>query len=416
MLVLLIVLYFIMPVGIIYLCQKTRWASKVGGVVLAYAIGLVIGHIGIIPSPSGYVLGELQAHHNNTAHLLEKLNVFEWKGSDVLYLKMLHWQDQLTALTIALAIPLLLFSLHVRKWFSMAGNAIKSLLLAVLSVSLIVVLVFIFYHPEDEKPWKIAGMLVGLYTGGTPNLASLKLMLDVNPSTYIRVHTYDMVVSFVYLLFLMTVGKWVFRFFLPARYNRLSDAGESTVAQVENYDGMLSPKNLRGMGIALLAAVGILLIALFVSSLVPETAQTVVAVLCITTIGILFSFNKKINQWPKTFELGMYFILVFSIIVASMVNLKTLNILNEGLFGVIALVVFGSLLIHALLSKLFKIDADTVMITSTAFICSPPFVPMVASALKNKQIIVSGLTIGIIGYAMGNYLGYIISIIIKNIL
>ena len=30
---------------------------------------------------------------------------------------------------------------------------------------------------------------------------------------------------------------------------------------------------------------------------------------------------------------------------------------------------------------------------------------MVAGALKNKEIVISGVTTGIIGYAIGNYLG-----------
>jgi uncharacterized membrane protein len=54
---------------------------------------------------------------------------------------------------------------------------------------------------------------------------------------------------------------------------------------------------------------------------------------------------------------------------------------------------------------IFRIDADTVIITSTAMIYSPPFVPVVAAALKNRDVIISGLTTGIIGYVIGNYLG-----------
>ena len=41
--------------------------------------------------------------------------------------------------------------------------------------------------------------------------------------------------------------------------------------------------------------------------------------------------------------------------------------------------------------------------------CSPPFVPMIAGALNNKEIVVSGLTVGIMGYAIGNYLGVLIA-------
>lgn len=34
---------------------------------------------------------------------------------------------------------------------------------------------------------------------------------------------------------------------------------------------------------------------------------------------------------------------------------------------------------------------------------------MMAAAMKNRHVIVAGLSIGIIGYAVGNYLGVIIA-------
>ena len=45
------------------------------------------------------------------------------------------------------------------------------------------------------------------------------------------------------------------------------------------------------------------------------------------------------------------------------------------------------------------------IVTSISAICSPPFVPVAANALKNQAVLVSGLATGIIGYAAGNYLG-----------
>ena len=79
----------------------------------------------------------------------------------------------------------------------------------------------------------------------------------------------------------------------------------------------------------------------------------------------------------------------------------------------IGYVVSGSMILHIILSKIFKIDSDTTIICSVALICSPPFVPVVASALKNRQIIVSGLSIGIIGYAIGNYIGVLVAYALK---
>lgn len=71
--------------------------------------------------------------------------------------------------------------------------------------------------------------------------------------------------------------------------------------------------------------------------------------------------------------------------------------------------------LHAIFYKSFKIDTDTFLITSTAAICSPPFVPIVAMALKTREILLSGLTTGLIGYAIGNYLGISLAYVFRSL-
>jgi uncharacterized membrane protein len=117
------------------------------------------------------------------------------------------------------------------------------------------------------------------------------------------------------------------------------------------------------------------------------------------------SLIPAVNKIKKTFQSGMYLIVIFCIVVGSMADFSifTLDSLYIGAF--IALVILGSLFFQVLFSRLFKIDTDTTIIASTAFIFSAPFVPTVANALKNKEIVLSGITIGIIGYASGNFLG-----------
>jgi uncharacterized membrane protein len=105
----------------------------------------------------------------------------------------------------------------------------------------------------------------------------------------------------------------------------------------------------------------------------------------------------------------MYLILVFCLDVASMADLSSLSIDSLYLLYYVAIAVFGTLTIQVVLSKIFKIDADTTIIISTTLICSPPFVPAVAGALKNKQVIISGLTVGVLGFAIGNYLGILLA-------
>jgi uncharacterized membrane protein len=93
---------------------------------------------------------------------------------------------------------------------------------------------------------------------------------------------------------------------------------------------------------------------------------------------------------------------------------KMFNIGYLGLFGYVFYAYFGSLLLHLLLSRIFRVNADDYLITTTAFIYSPPFVPVVAAALKNKEVIITGITVGIIGYIIGNYLGVGLGFFLKG--
>ena len=69
------------------------------------------------------------------------------------------------------------------------------------------------------------------------------------------------------------------------------------------------------------------------------------------------------------------------------------------------LVQYGTVLLHLILAKLFKIDYHTMMITSTAGVFGPAFIIPVSKALRNDEIILPGILCGILGYVIGNYLG-----------
>ncbi|HPX05767.1 MAG TPA: DUF819 family protein [Tenuifilaceae bacterium] len=378
-LVILAIFYVFAPMLILHLAHKYPFVNKLGAVFVAYFFGLILGNIGILPEGSVKV------------------------------------QDLMTTITIPLAIPLLLFSSNFKQWGKVARVTFISLFIGIFSVVLVVVLGFFLFKGKGmPELWKVAGMLIGVYTGGTPNLASLKMMLNVDADTYILTHTYDLIISSVYIVFLITLGKRVFHWFLkpfPTQPNAeiVGDTNGS-----DPFAGVLRWAKLKPLFAALGLAVLIFGIGGGLSLLVPKSQQMVVVILTITTLGIAASFVPAVNRIEHTFEAGMYLILVFSIVVASMADISNFAGITPGLFGYITFAVFLSLILHVLLAKLTGVDADTVMITSVSLICSPPFVPVIAGAIGNKQVIVSGLTVGIIGYAVGNYLGYFIAEVLKN--
>jgi uncharacterized membrane protein len=54
-------------------------------------------------------------------------------------------------------------------------------------------------------------------------------------------------------------------------------------------------------------------------------------------------------------------------------------------------------------------------VTSVSAICSPPFVPMMVKALNNPSVLLSGMTTGIIGFAVGNFLGISLALFLQSL-
>lgn len=411
----LIVFYFGFPIVIIYATQKVNLLHKIGAVVLAYIFGLIVGNMGIFPRASNQLKVVLEGKSNlpdDTIHAL--LDQGAITSSDVVANQVASVQDTLMSIVILLAIPLLLFSLDLKKWLKLAREALLSLVLATASLLLAIFIGYYFYKNLIDESWKVSGMLVGLYTGGTPNLAAIRTALDINANTFLLTHTYDLVTGAVCLVFLMTVAQRIFNKFLPsfeAKHAKRADKLDlDHNEEMDSFIGMLTRLGI----VELIKALGFSSIVVAIGGglglLVPQHSQMVTVILAITTLGILFSNWSVVNQIEHSFQLGMYLIIVFSLIVASMGNLAGMfHIEYFHLFSYVSLVLFGSIFIHVLLSKLFKVDTDTTIITITALAYSPPFVPVVAGALKNKNIIISGLTVGILGYALGNYLGIAIA-------
>ena len=109
----------------------------------------------------------------------------------------------------------------------------------------------------------------------------------------------------------------------------------------------------------------------------------------------------------------MYLIVIFCIVVGSMADFSIFTTQSLYLAAFIALVIVGSIFFQVLFSRLLNIDTDTTIIASTAFIFSAPFVPTVANALRNKEVSSCRYTIGIIGYASGNFLGITLAYFLK---
>lgn len=376
--IILVAGFCLIPAGVLRLCRRYSFLGKIGPVLLLYAIGIIIGNIGLMPEQMPAV------------------------------------QEILSNAMVPLAIPLMLFSCRFR--MSGARSQILALVTGLVSVTVAVVIGYLIFGKDIPEGAKVGGMLTGVYTGGTINLAALKTMLGVDEETYILMNSYDILVSFLYLSFLLAIGIKLFRSFLPNEAGSFTkNDADAIQAEIDKenenpYKGLFTREGMAQAGKMLGLTLLIVGASAGVALILPESMFMTIFILMLTTLGIAFSFVRKVRETKYSYDIGMYFIYIFCIVVASMADLSKLDFVGGiGLLGYLLVAVFGSLLLQVIFAKILKIDSDMMVISSVTFINSPPFVPMMAAAMKNKDVLIPGLTIGVIGYAVGNYLGFVMS-------
>lgn len=388
----LVLLFCLMPSLVLMLCRKFPVLDKIGPVVILYILGIILGNLGFI-------------------------------GIDLCPGELPAIQEILNSAMVPLAIPLMLFGSVFRK--SDTRNQLLSMVSGLVAVVIALVCGYLVFgkmitSPDDPRfAARIGGMLTGSYTGGTVNMASIQRMLGIPEEMFVLANTFDMVVCFCYLVFVMSIGYRLFRKFLTFKKK---DATKEDMRVLEEeirkhkenpYKGMLSKEGIKSASCSMGLSAAVFLISFLVATLADRLVSAdifmMTFILMLTTIGIAASFSKKVRTLKYSYDIGMYFIYIFSFVVASMADLGKIDFTGSlGILGYIVFIVFGSLLLHLLFAKILKIDADTMTITSVTYINSPPFVPMIAAAMKNRDVLVPGLTIGIVGYAVGNYLGLFI--------
>lgn len=380
---LLTLIFVLAPALAIWLCRRFTLLEKLGPIMLLYAFGIILGNI-------------------------------PWKPAE-----MPLMQELGTSISIPLAIPMMLFG--CRFTLNDASQQLRVCISGFLSVFVAVVVGYLIYGYKIAEGAEIGGIMSGMYTGGMLNAAALQSIFHVEEQSYIIMCSYDVIISFLYLVFLVSVGYKFFRWIYGEKQQTTltqeerRELEEQIASQGKNpYKGLWTKEGVKELG----KIIGITLVVVALSAAAtlpfPDEWFMVIFILMLSTLGIVCSFLKPVRTLKRSFDIGMYLIYIFSIAMASMADFSTLN-LADGLnqIGFLVIAVFGSMILHALFCRLMRINADAMVASSVAFINSPPFVPMMVVAMKNKSALIVGLGAGIVGYAAGNYFGVIMAELLR---
>jgi uncharacterized membrane protein len=377
------------PALAILACRRWTLLARLSPVVLCYAAGIVVGNLGVMTTGAAEVA------------------------------------DLATAATVALAIPLLLFGADLRRWARLARPTMISFGLAVVAIVVTAIVAsFVFGDVGGAGP-EVAGMTVGVYTGGTANMGAIGRALQVPEATFVALNAADVLLGAIYLLVLLTVAKRVLSTFLPA-FRYPSGGGEATGAGEPHAQ---DPWSYRPPVAAIARGLGAAVVVLAIGAAASFALVTLVAdpqgavldhdgfasgvILAVTTLAIAASFWRPVHAIPGTYEVGQYLFLMFAVAIGTLAEFGELVASLGTVFPYLTAALVGAILLHLAMAAAFRIDTDTAIITSTAAVFGPPFVGPVAAAINNREIVVSGLTTGVVGLALGNYAGLAVAYLLR---
>lgn len=413
--VIAVIAIFTLPIFIVWLTRKFKLLGAVGAIVICYLVGFAFSAIGL-------------------------------SGHD--YDKGLT--TTIAYVLVALSIPLVLFSINLKSVKTLAKGTVIGYSLCIVSAVIVAVAMFFITRLFMEGTDKLAAMTIGLYTGGTPNLNAIGISLKAGSENISAANLSDSIVGGLYFLLIISVMPKVYGAILKRREKRaggkkgarnaaVSDSGASASADANAINGtrdasadeqavtaesapVEEPKKddytfgfsikdkksvLKLIG-AFFLAVACLGVGALLEFLIEGTVgeNLLYILIAVSVGGVAFSFITPVREIKGQYPLGMYLILFFSIALAMSIDWTVFltDILPTLAFFAVAQV--SVVLLHLLLCKIFRIDGDTALITSTAGVYGPPFIAPAAKACRRPDLIAPGIICASLGLAIGTVLGY----------
>lgn len=323
---------------------------------------------------------------------------------------MLEISEAVISSSVLIGISTMLIGTDFKQWISVSAKTLFAYLLGAISVVTMAFLCVFLFANKMENLGAWSAMLTGAYVGGTPNMSAIQLALGISNDEFAKAFICDAAVSSIYLIVVMTLAKPFLK-----RFMRSFNTKENIKLDEEGNNSSFSKLSLskKAISLLLLSSVSLFCIAIVIGLwlLIGKSLaeiEMVYVILGITTCSILVSLIKKVRSIPGSFEMGDFLFCLFFLVLGTKTNVQEIIHISPTLFFFTFCMAFGSFFLHFILSKIFKIDFDTFIITSAAGVMSPPFIPPVAAAIGNKKLLVPGIAVGILGLAIGNFLGILI--------
>lgn len=348
-----------------------RWAERLGTTMLMIAFGLVLGNTGVVT-----------------------------QRSDI--------YDPLMGHLIPLSIALLLFRLDLRELRQIKSSYLAFFLFGALASIIGGVTTFYCFGPKiGPDAWRLTGQLVASYIGGGENAVAVAQALDVPKNLFTGAFAADNVVTTIWMMIGLTAPIGLSRFFS----NEMPNA--EIAAAKEHAKPYTSAEFLPSLFYAVALAGLIVLLATTIAAPIRAYAEVHhiewlrfnTKIIWVTTLALIVAQTPLQKHLQVSYTIGMLLFLYFFFSMGAVSSIHEIARLGPVLFVFVAtiVVVHGVLIIVA--GTLFKLDMATIFICSQANIGGPSTAVALAEANGWTHMVAPGILLGVLGYAIANYIG-----------
>lgn len=268
-----------------------------------------------------------------------------------------------------------------------------------------------------DDTWRLAAAMTGTYSGGSVNFISVGRAAGLSGPLFAGATAADNVVTALWLAVTLAMPIWLRRFYPPAASLDSSapppSAAAPDPASRHAHHPYFASEGLSAARVAALLAVGLALV--LASELLGQLVPRVPAILWLTTLALALGHTPFFRQAPGAMQLGavglhFFFVLIgvlsrFSEIAAVGFEVLFFTLIVVGVHGV---VVFG-------VGKLLRLDLASIAVASQASVGGPSSALAVAISREWRHLVLPGMVVGLLGYAVGTYLGLGVGYVVRGL-
>lgn len=363
-----------------WLDLRYRWARTVGATMLVILFGAVLSNLGLVPFTSPVY-------------------------------------DAVTGPVTSLAIVWLLFAVDVRDLKDAGPTMLAAFLIAVLATATGAVLAAVLFAGAfDGDVWKLAGVMTGTYAGGSLNFIAVGRAVDFPPALFAAATASDAVMTAVWFGATIMLPVWLRRYFPAPRHDhhhtRAERPGDAAPADPHADHPFFSMAPLQVVDVTALLALGFAL--LWAAESVAALLPGVPSILFLTTFALAAGHTAPVRKLAGSMHLGSLGLHLFLAIIG--ISSRFSEILKVGpevfWFTVIVVAVHGVITYGG--ARLAGLDVETTSVASQAAVGGPSSALALAVGREWKALVLPGVVVGLLGYAVGNYLGLGVAYLVRG--